>query len=268
MRRWLIGFVVLLAGCGAISSQPSTDDAALASGAAALPESAVVAEPLVGHTDPANPGFLTGDQIGEYYRLEMPADHLVTDWSTVVNVLSTPREIPAADIDAAVEASARFATEELAASSLAFNYTANNAKQWWSDHATSFAPDARSEIQQDFLTDINNSRGLLYTNKGWDRGTPILPSRISDLEIELTGLTFADDSIQTDYRLAFNAPVTGIAGSPEIYSERTVLHVRYDMVQIDGSWLIAGYDTDWQSTYRIPPPAEREGLEELVLDRN
>lgn len=268
MRRLIaLCGVLTLAACGSVTA---TDNSESAVDAAPQASTRLQSVPTYeGQHDIANPGFVVGEQFmtgtGPYHRLRIdPSHHIFADIREKVT------ESFPADGDSIIEAAsvaATFAAEELATSAIAFDYSSRHANQWWIDNMDRFDPAWTPVIKRQFLLAGDDSRALLYTNKGWARGTAILSSRVTDLYIKLTDLTVDEEGVHPSFTLTFNAPVGSLSDADGIFIERTVLSVTYDMVRPRDQWLIAGYETTWRSTYRVPENPQYSTYEDKLLAR-
>ena len=258
MRRWIAFVALVLAGCGTVARDEEPETAPTDAGTV-VPADETPAPALVeGEPDPANPGFLVGPAFVDsggatYRRLVMAENNPVL---TIDKALITPElesEFGAESLREAVSVTARFAAEELATSFLAFDYTVEGADLWWGDNEDAFtsgAPDVvLPALRATEGPDVLNSRALLYTNNGWDRGTPLTETRVEDLSVELESMTATDEGLALNYVVRFVAPVDGPDGTNGEYTERTTLWADYTVVETDGRWLIGSYSTQWQTSY-------------------
>lgn len=264
-RRGVLALSVLfLAGCGAVAEE---DTGHLESVGASVSEGAgVLVDPTylgltsgsgsgIGGTsenpqaaDPLNPGFSIGPATGNsFHRLLLDTADVVPDQS----ILQVGEHLTDSDIREAVTMTSRFAAEELATSELAFDYTTEGAQQWLDEHAELFlSPDLiRSALLGE--TDTNDSLALLYTDHGWDRGVPVNASRVQNLQVILTSVTWEQDVLSLTYSVTFEAEVTGAGGLDTRAIEQTRLQPTYRLRQIAGQWKIEDYATRWQTTYRF-----------------
>lgn len=201
---------------------------------------------------PANPGFLLGEEftVGEetFERLVLPDDYNIDTFNTLIE----NRNFTMADEDVldAIYFTTRFATEELATSELAFNYTEEGAKAWMDEHADIFVHPELAEQGLLNTENPNDSLALLYTNNGWDRGNPQTKSRVMNLEVNILSLDETSDSLVIIHKVEFESTVSGLADFEGSFIEETKLVATYEVQQVDGEWKIADYSTSWETEYK------------------
>lgn len=201
---------------------------------------------------PANPGFLIGDEftVGDrtHKRLVMPDDYNADMFATLVE--NSKLQVTDDEALEAIVLSTRFASEELATSELAFNYTEEGARQWLDEHSDLFVnPDLVAQALLD-TENTNDSLALLYTNNGWDRGTPESTTRFMNLEANILSLQDNGENLIIIQKVTFESRVSGIEGFDGTFTEETELVTTYEMQMVEGDWKIASYNTTWQTNYR------------------
>ena len=200
-------------------------------------------------SDPDNPGFRRGPAFanddGTFYRIIMPDDYEGIDDSDVVS--DAALDVSGSELAEALLLTGRFAAEELAGSELAFNYTAEGAEAWLNASSDLFVyPD---RVAAGLLGPESSSLALLYTDNGWERGTPSQASRIQGLDVTLVSVTQDGDQLTITYDVSFEAEVTGTAGLDGPFTEKTRISAVYTVERVDGTWKIADYETSWSTEY-------------------
>lgn len=201
---------------------------------------------------PANPGFLLGEEftVGDetFQRLVLPDDYNIDTFNTLIE--HSNFTLADEDVLDAIYFTTRFATEELATSELAFNYTEESAKAWMDDHAHIFVHPGLAEQGLLNTENPNDSLALLYTNNGWDRGNPQTKSRVMNLEANILSLDETNDSLVIIHKVKFESTVSGLADFEGSFIEETKLVATYEVQQVDGEWKIADYSTSWETEYK------------------
>lgn len=258
MRKWVALGALFLAGCGTVAQDeqgqtPAETEETQAELAAQQQPPLVEGEP-----DPANPGFLVGpsfvDSEGHTYRtLVMEESNSVLSIDASILAPELEKKYDSRSLHEAVSVTARFAAEELATSSLAFDYSTEGANDWWDENKQLFTPGAEDVVFPALRStegpETQNSRALLYSNNGWDRGTPLTETRVENLTVTLESITPVDHGLKLTYVVRFTAPVLDPDGTDGEFTERTTLWTEYTVVDSDGQWLIGSYNTQWQTSY-------------------
>lgn len=201
--------------------------------------------------DPDNTGFRLGptftNEFGTFHRIVMPDSYdRVRD---PVIVAGADVSVSDAELLEALVLTGRFASEELAASELAFDYTTEGAQAWLEDHSNIFVYPQLVEAGLLDTDSPNQSLAVLYTDNGWQRGVPEQPSRIQDLEVQLVSVVQDGDQLVISHLVTFQAEVSGTGGLSGTFTEQTRIHATYTVEQVDGQWKIADYDTTWDTRY-------------------
>lgn len=212
---------------------------------------------VVGEEDPANPGFHVGPEFttkhGTYHRILLPDDHPVRTLDESVATDEVLDAYTPEQLSAALSVTSEFAVQELVTSQLAFDFTPQRARDWWKTHGSTFAPGAEDIVLPVFASNdpdyVDDSRALLYSNNGWDRGIPTSSSQVENLEIGTTSMTMTDDGLTITHLVSFDAPVRNPDGTEGTFVEHTGLAATYSLVLVDGQWKIGSYTTRWQTSY-------------------
>ncbi len=252
-RVLLATVAIALAGCGSVADEESTDGFTGSGTGTPLPSSSSAEshEAQGYQAAPFNRGFLLAEEFtnsrGTFRRLRMPDQYEGIFSPDVVSRADI--DTPDDDLDEALLFTGRFAAEELATSELAFNYTVEGADEWFAKHEHIFRHPERARAGLLNTDEPNQSLALLYTDNGWDRGTPERTGRVQNMTVELVGLNSEGDQLVISHLITFDARVWGPGGVDGAFIEKTRLHATYTVEDVDGAWVIADYETVWDTRY-------------------
>lgn len=253
------GSVAVTGACGA-SSNNDTPEPTQSSPTA---EEVDAREPFQGEIDFAlPPGFSEGEKVsdsnGEYASLVLDEDSelMVFDKDKIIDdsVYDHYSEEELAD---GQRFSSTFVVEEVIDSSLMYDYSEENAKEWGDRNILTFRSSIHDEVRDDLMNSEKRT-AITESNSGWDRGAPVYDGgvRHGDLDVSLVSISSTEgreSAIEFEYSISYNNPVFDEDDPDNLYVE-TSDHSYKTRVEKDDSngnnWVMASIASKFTNEVR------------------
>lgn len=222
------------------------------------------------------PGISTGDRTlssihGEYAPLTLAEDSPLRQYNDEVVTSAAKQGFSQGEIEEAQSFTAEFVVNEGIDSVLVYDYSEENAQQWWNDNQHKFAPENRDEFRQNIMNPnvrsivVDNNAGDSVLPDGeinpdgyWARGNPSYEAggpRTGNVTVELVEVNGDAGGawLQFDYNASVSRIVTDPAGEVQgDIIEDTDLDFSLIVSNIDGNWSIYGANNKFTTVNNQP----------------